>query len=132
MMGLTNLDKVRHVELEATEFVVSHLVDLDAGERYNTVVEATFRPDLVDVMQMTMRRTVWGQTNKGVAKVSYPANWWQHVKQRFFPSWALAWWPVLKTTEIFDAKTLAPELVLPNRDGKRTAVIHIMAGGISF
>ena len=31
--------------------------------------------------------------------VTYPADWWQHFKQRWFPSWAKKMWPVIMTTQ---------------------------------
>jgi hypothetical protein len=35
--------------------------------------------------------------------VSFPANWWQHFKQRWFPAWALDRWPVRLRTVNFHA-----------------------------
>lgn len=37
-----------------------------------------------------------------------PANWWQHVKQRFFPHWALKRWPVLY--QVYDAAVILPRV----------------------
>lgn len=31
-------------------------------------------------------------------KIEVPADWWQHVKQRWFPAWALRRWPARTRT----------------------------------
>ena len=118
---------VEQVELSAREYVAAHLVDV--GERENSRVSIERRVDLCGrVMQITMHRTVWGKTGAGVLKVEWPANWWQHVKQRFAPRWALRRWPVLMETQAYDAMTYAPELVIrdPDAKGRRYATISTL------
>ena len=36
---------------------------------------------------------LWG-AEAGRQTVSYPADWWQALKSRWFPGWATRWWPV--------------------------------------
>ncbi len=42
-------------------------------------------------------------------EVSYPADWWQAFKDRWFPTWARRRWPVRKITTVLDAKLLYTE-----------------------
>lgn len=37
------------------------------------------------------------ETRPEVARVAYPATWWQHFKQACFPRWLLRWSPVRHT-----------------------------------
>jgi len=34
---------------------------------------------------------------------SYPAGWWQHLKQTILPAWVQRWWPVKLTTRTYSA-----------------------------
>lgn len=42
--------------------------------------------------------------------VSWPETWWDAVKQRWFPAWALKRWPVVMHVETVTARALFPEL----------------------
>ncbi len=108
------------------EFCLAHLVDV--GERENTEVTVDQRVDMGGkIMQIAMHRTVWGKSSLGVLTVKYPADWWQHFKQRWFPLWAQQRWPSLMTTEVFDAGVYAPELILEKQDGTRYATFTILS-----
>ena len=50
--------------------------------------------------------------------LSVPANWWQHVKQRWFPRWALRRWPVLHTH--YDAAVILPRVPIPVNEAYHT------------
>ena len=39
-------------------------------------------------------------------QVSYPSDWWQGFKERWFPQWAKRRWPIVLKTTILDAKLL--------------------------
>ena len=48
-----------------------------------------------------------------VAEESVPVDWWQHFKQRWFPTWALWRWPVQERTietRIFKRARVCPHL----------------------
>lgn len=51
-----------------------------------------------------------------VVEVRYPADWWQHVKQRFAPRWALRRWPVRLAVQKVEARVIYPNLrvTMPN------------------
>lgn len=43
-------------------------------------------------------------------RVEWPATWWQHFKQQFFPAWLLARFPLRLQCREFSVKTLYPFL----------------------
>ena len=45
--------------------------------------------------------------------VTYPADWWQAVKQRFAPAWCLKRWPVKVT--VWEPFVIYPDIKLPER-----------------
>ena len=61
--------------------------------RFNDL-RATLRA-LGDVVSVEMyKRLVVGPKVLSTIEVKSPANWWEHFKLRWFPSWALKRWPV--------------------------------------
>jgi hypothetical protein len=76
-----------------------------------------------------------------IASVECPSDWWQHFKQRWFPSWALRKWPV-KMTVIRDYKrndetvtrTIEPIELFPHiavRDDRSRYFTYIERGGFA-
>jgi hypothetical protein len=55
-----------------------------------------------------MRGYLWSE-RLGSESVEYPADWWQHFKQRWFPCWALRRWPCKMTRRVFVAKAIYPD-----------------------
>jgi len=59
-------------------------------------------------------------------RLEVPADWWEHFKQRWFPAWALARWPV-RTLEIrLPVETIYPTLqteIPPNLVGPTFTVL---------
>jgi len=71
----------------------------------HTVVERMGR---LQAQAVTTTFTVPGEQ---LAEYRYPRDWWQAVKARFGPQWALRRWPVVET--VVTAKALYPRLSLP-------------------
>ena len=46
-------------------------------------------------------------------EITYPTNWKEAFKDRWFPEWAKARWPVLHTTKTFDVREVVPTLDIP-------------------
>ena len=55
-----------------------------------------------------VRGYLWGE-RLGRQEVSYPKDWWQAFKERWFTSWMKRRWPVLMTTRRFVAHALYPD-----------------------
>jgi len=43
----------------------------------------------------------------------WPATWWDAVKERWYPKWALKRWPVKYKSFTFIANLIYPEMLLP-------------------
>jgi hypothetical protein len=52
---------------------------------------------------------VWGEY-MGRETIRYPADWWQGVKERWFPGWVRRHWPVRYTEHVIDFKAMYPDL----------------------
>ena len=59
--------------------------------------------------------------------VTYPRDWWQYFKQRWFPVWLRKRYPVQYKSEKFEMGVLYPEFK-PGLTGKRTIVYYKAAG----
>lgn len=46
--------------------------------------------------------------------VSYPADWWQAVKERFAPKWFLSRRPVKYERTVIDVRAVYPRMALPS------------------
>ena len=51
---------------------------------------------------------VWGESVGEPKIIRYPRDWWQAVKMRWFPRWALRRWPAIETVHHIDAKVFYP------------------------
>ena len=49
-------------------------------------------------------------------EISYPRDWWEAFKERWFPKWAKIKWPVQYRKTVMDAKAIYPDFQpsLPN------------------
>jgi len=47
-------------------------------------------------------------------KISYPSNWWQHLKKDLAPKWFLNRYPVVNETEIIDSRVAYTKISIPN------------------
>ena len=45
----------------------------------------------------------------------WPADWWEAVKQRWFPKWMLKRWPVQEEVRRLTARELYPKVVMPDK-----------------
>ena len=58
--------------------------------------------------EVTAIVTVTGET---LQEVRYPRDWWQAVKNRFAPTWALRRWPVVEV--VVNVRVLYPKVSMP-------------------
>lgn len=85
-MNLDDLVAVDTVELEQLRF---------AAEKY---IPGSYRPqvrwDLEGrTLAIEIERHIWAR-RLGDSTAKWPADWWEAVKERWFPVWAKARWPV--------------------------------------
>lgn len=51
--------------------------------------------DEAGCLAVKFHTSIWAETIDE-QEIRYPADWWQAVKQRWFPEWALRRWPVVE------------------------------------
>lgn len=65
---------------------------------------------IADDIVISVRGYIWADENEYHKTISYPADWWQAFKLRWFPAWLLQLFPARKITHEISAKTIYPEL----------------------
>ena len=68
-------------------------------------IECIDLQDLRGKIVATFKTAVWAE-DAGRQFVVFPADWWQAVKERWFPAWALRRWPVKYQRWTLDVKVL--------------------------
>jgi hypothetical protein len=63
-------------------------------------------------LAVEIRQQVYGRQLETIT-ASYPADWWQALKDRWFPAWALKRWPVRLHTITLTITELYPKLAAP-------------------
>lgn len=68
-------------------------------------------------LAMTLSAMVMGE-KQTVQLEKVPLNWWEHLKERWYPNWAIDRWPVKTRSIMVDTQVLYPYLnvSLPNED----------------
>ena len=61
-----------------------------------------------DQIEIAVRGAVWSEKVPDVLTYKWPADWWQAFKDRWFPAWALARWPVEWEAHTVDFKIIYP------------------------
>lgn len=56
---------------------------------------------------------VFGETLDEI-EVQYPADWWQALRERWFPAWWLRRWPVQYTARTLRAEAVYPKVSAPD------------------
>lgn len=94
-MNESKLDKIETVKVVVQGMLTDEFLDL----RYDSSLRAfvvNLQRQLLAAGEMTTTETL-----------DYPADWWEHFKQRFFPKWALRRWPCKTKTLSVTAITFA-------------------------
>lgn len=98
-MSKINIERIRFgVEIALSDEMPAVSQSLEAVER-----------QMVDNVVYSFRAAMWGQQKR--VEISYPFDWWQAFKARWFPAWALRRWPAQYTVHIITAQELLPKLV---------------------
>jgi hypothetical protein len=83
------------------------------------LLDASVNLDMADQIVMSITGYIW-QEKLDHVEISYPADWRQAFKERWFPTWLLNRYPVIRQTHTFDMAALYP-------DYKPIIQPHIMA-----
>lgn len=101
---------IERITLERIQFHVQAMASLDMLDqiqftpKFDSWIEHTAQS-----MVLSMRTEVLGQRLMRVDE-SYPSTWWDAVKLRFYPKWALKRWPSRMTHITVDAHALYPTI----------------------
>ena len=91
------------VEVVATHaYPLTRLRDELGGIEHNI---RTFVPQNMAALVLQIH-SLFAAENLEAKTVQYPADWWEALKARWFPAWALRRWPVRLRVETFDMKAI--------------------------
>lgn len=89
------------------------LVEIAQHYPVNTLLDPQITADIMahDIHAMTVKlhAYVWSQP-AGEKRVAFPSDWWEALKQRWFPRWALTRWPVRMREVVWKATATYPTL----------------------
>ncbi len=64
--------------------------------------------------------------------VEYPRDWWEAVKERFAPAWALRRWPVRKIAHTYVCHDIPKNLPIPDHYGPTIRIAEHHSYGVSL
>lgn len=76
---------------------------------FNNPQFEAFRDYMAERLVVQLRAYIWADPPQEIS-CRYPRDWWQAVKERWFPKWALERWPVEYQTTTLQAQTIYPRL----------------------
>jgi hypothetical protein len=97
---------------------VEHLCvqeSIDAEVLMSNISIETWEDEVLRSMVFRLKLAVAAkEIIKQTHEISYPSDWWQHLKQRWFPMWALRRWPVKLTIETVQERVtkMCPHVVI--------------------
>lgn len=114
-------DMVKEVQLSVEQYAASMAICMPFLRNCQFDVASHYGEQLV----VTLAARIATQHIE-TREVHYPADWVQHLKQRWLPHWLKRLFPVRETIVKFETKLLYPEIELPHNDkfGFRVAVLE--------
>ena len=103
------------VELENMMLGVMALITKEMAEDFAQAADADYSimDDWAhDTITLCVKQRVFGRQLLHEV-ISYPANWKEAFKERWYPTWAKDKWPVRYATKTFDVRELVPSLNIP-------------------
>lgn len=99
-------------ELENMKITLDSKIDRTALSGLNTNFEM-FMNEYTDQIIFRLRARLAGQKLEEVV-ARWPADWWEALKERWFPAWLQKWFPVRWKTSMLKSIALYPQMVIPN------------------
>ena len=78
----------------------SELIEAEA-ECFQSIVNNT--------IEVQLRGFLYSEATPAKKTIKHPSDWWQSLKERWFPLWALKRWPVKYTVHDISFKVLYPD-----------------------
>jgi hypothetical protein len=104
---------MKHIRLEVKRFMAEQRFD-EGAYLGNLRMESFYDHAAQAMVLRTLQRVASKKLD--VKTVRFPSDWWQAVKRRFFPAWALAKWPVQYTEVTMEANAYMPDICIPDHD----------------
>ena len=81
---------------------------------------------MADMVNAQIRMSLWGRDHQKRTLASFPADWWQAFKERWFPRWALKRWPVRRTFVNVTGASVFPTLnyIAPGHTEKLFVIVE--------
>jgi hypothetical protein len=115
MSGSPNdIARIETITLELWRVYASRRISLQAALASNVQL-TTFLDHQLNELVLTLRGAIGSQRCMDEINITYPADWWEAVKDRWLPAWAKRRWPVRLTRHHVDVRLVYPELVIPNQ-----------------
>ena len=100
-------DELKRVTLHVERYVASRLIDWPFANQPQVTVD--YIVEYAGAMLLRLTQDVLIQRE---LLAEYPSTWWDAVKLRFFPVWALKRWPVVFNR--IDGEILYPMIAIPH------------------
>lgn len=117
----------REFQLERVRSQVTRRIPLGEYTRASLDLKEMIVDDLArSMVEFTLRADVLGKRKEYVTTTDVPLTWWDHLKQRFSPRWALRRYPV-RMRKILTTHTtithVCPHVDVPYREDE---AVHLM------
>ena len=104
----------RTVELEkfklvALQYLDEKLADFGEPPKLDISAHTSF---MLDQLVLRLQQCVWGREVER-QECQWPADWWQALKERWFPAWAKKRWPIEYKRVVITARELYPQMAFP-------------------
>ena len=97
---------ITEIELEKIRLAILEVV---SEEILDPKVDFSLHTSFIrDDIAIRLRGYIWGK-QLGKHSVTYPEDWWQAFKERWFPKWVLGRYPVRYKIFEVDVKALYPD-----------------------
>lgn len=97
------------------------LVDVASKDFYDA--DVTVYQQTMDKVQIAITGYVWGENGKWPSEhIEYPRDWWQALKERWYPAWAKKRWPIRYIHYVYDVSVIYPEFEVAMPDEKHKIV----------
>ena len=109
------------VDLRSDTFAITKYISKELEGYFANVEEPIVRHEL-DHMLIAIKTRIFGEQLE-YKEIKYPCDWWQALRERWFPVEWLERHPVVYTTVVFDARFLYPSL--KSNEPQFRAVKHV-------
>jgi hypothetical protein len=114
MMNHLNHIKIEQVVLE--KFRLYNRYYLDGNTLLKNEVDVHVVSDHLADRMVVGFHTYIASLQLDEIKVTYPINWYEAFKERWFPAWLLKKYPVIYKNVKLEAKALYPNVIIPRQD----------------